>query len=165
MYGVYAKDRKVSMLQLQGFTKVEFRSLLIVYADDTYHYSCSLVCFKAHEAQCFVDETKPSSDILLVGTESGRSLPSNTPSAVQQVQQLFSDHPDLRNKLKHIYEASLDPSTVSDSKARRHNSGWSEDKGFSHALELLRRQASGPEGADDLKAFTEFVRRNDLADP
>lgn len=80
---------------------------------------------------------------------------------MQELQQLFKDHPELRNKLKHIYEASLDPSTLPDSKGVRHDSRWSEDKGFSRALELLRRQVSGPGGAEDLQAFSEFVSRTE----
>lgn len=148
---------------MSSCVQVLFRSLIIIYIVDTDHYSCSLSCFKSHEVQCIVDDNNKSSLDAPQSHSNGDMNPSS-PSLVadrastgQQVEQLFKDNPELRGKLKLIYEASLDPSTLSDNRAGRYESNWSEQKGFSRALELFRRQVSDPDAAPDLKAFVDFV--------
>ena len=153
---------QVSMLKLQD-TQVNRHSLVVIYVIDTRSYSCSLLCFKSHETDCSIAHASALAGLPANGHKADAGKNGQlAETSKQQLDQLFSDHPGLRAKLRSIYETSLDPASLpgKDSGVRvpgRH-SMWTEEKGFASALKVLQAQAQDPETTPvDIQAFISFV--------
>jgi hypothetical protein len=80
----------------------------------------------------------------------------------QEATELFQRYPDLRAKLKKIYEQTLDPSSRGDVGGRPRNPRfeprWSEQKGFDQGLAVLKAKLeSEVVDTEDLEAFVTWV--------
>jgi len=77
---------------------------------------------------------------------------------------MFAKYPNLKAKLRSIYEATQDPASRPGSQAG--SSGhterrWSEEKGFNHGMALLQRQLdSDGAGSEDLIVFAAYIAAN-----
>lgn len=83
-------------------------------------------------------------------------------AAPDHLVQLFKDHPELKQKLKSIYDITQDQSLHTGYERggnSRFDRGWSEEKGFNRGLALLSKELeSSGSDTDDLKAFAACVK-------
>ncbi|ETN37062.1 uncharacterized protein HMPREF1541_08052 [Cyphellophora europaea CBS 101466] len=80
----------------------------------------------------------------------------------EELEHLFQQYPNLRAKLKNIYEQTLHPDSRPNTTGRsRFNARWTEEKGFEEGLRNLKvKLESDSADQDDLKAFVAFVTNN-----
>ena len=91
---------------------------------------------------------------------------------VQQLQALFAQHPQLRRKLKFVYDETLESSSGSSrtqsARYARAEPRWTEQKGFDQGLKVLKAKLD-PETSDtdDVKVFAAWVKSRNVkqADP
>jgi hypothetical protein len=69
---------------------------------------------------------------------------------------LFQEHHELKQKLQSIYEATQDPGPRE--RDALFNRRWTEEKGFNRGLAVLSKEldADGTAG-DDVKAFSAYI--------
>lgn len=90
------------------------------------------------------------------------SIATPPKSLNQEATELFQRYPDLRAKLKKIYEETLDPTIRADVGGRPRNPRfeprWSEQKGFDLGLAVLKAKLeSQVVNTEDLEAFVAWV--------
>lgn len=89
-------------------------------------------------------------------------VPDKAPTT-KDLEQLFSKHPHLKQKLKSIYDATQDlgPHSEFEKGGRaRSDRVWSEEKGFNRGLALLSKELESNDVAgDDIKAFAAYIER------
>ena len=138
----------------------------------THVSSCSLQCFKSHQSDCEValERTHKDEGVSLAAAKNrdpvSQSLEpagssASRPDRREDLVQMFTKYPNLRTKLRSIYEATQDPASRPESQFgddSRFERRWSEEKGFNHGMALLQRQLES-EGADSkgLKIFAAYV--------
>lgn len=82
----------------------------------------------------------------------------------QDIVHLFTQYPQLRSRLKAIYEETLDPAGRNDVEQRPRNSRfeykWTEQKGFDRAMKVLKAKLdSDTVDSHDLEAFIAWVTK------
>ncbi|EXJ56509.1 hypothetical protein A1O7_06853 [Cladophialophora yegresii CBS 114405] len=127
--------------------------------------SCSLQCFKTHKSRCThptrettADPTsppKPSAAEAEAGPFGDRLIQD------PRLQNIFDQYPNLRIKLKYIFDTATATDHVGDqsnSNARSQRYQTSPQKRIAHAMRILAGQLSSESAeASGLKAFAELV--------
>jgi hypothetical protein len=131
-----------------------------------------LQCFKTHQNQCeaAIDGGNEVSDSVLQAGASTSSSKQTDAGVVagkslrkEDLEKMFDTHPELKAKLKAIYDATLDPRSNS---AHADGPGhfdrkWSEAKGFARGMDLLQRGLdSDAVDAEDVRMFAAYVAAN-----
>jgi hypothetical protein len=116
-----------------------------------------LPCFKSHKVQC-----KSSEGCLSAASPKVASQPvdpRNAPAkglSTDDLNHLFQEHPELKQKLQSIYKATQDPGPRE--RDAPFDQRWTKEKGFNSGLAVLSREldADGAAG-DDVKAFSAYI--------